>query len=626
MAGKTGVNIRTKKYERFRGVDFSTDPALVDDARSPWAPNIIADMGGMPEKRPGWRTLCTITGAVNGLFSAEFSGTMHLLAHVGTKLYRWYEPDPDSEETPTPPDELATDLPNARSMAVYMGGSLWIFTGGGLLRYDGTTCTSASANAYVPMTIISRDPSGGGTTYEAINMLTGKQKVGFLADGTSTAYKLPYTNIDSVNEVEVNGTVMTSGWSANTSTGTVTFTTAPAAPAAGAEDNVHITFTKTISGYADRVGKCRAATVWGAGAASDRIIATGNPDFPSQDYTSGFSDGTYWPDTGYAVVGSDETAILGYRRMGERLAIIKENSGTESTVYLRDAYISTSGEVTFTVKPCLAGAGGVTRFGFGNIGDEQLILTGNGVFALTTNSLTAERIAQNRSYRVDPKLLNEDLSEAVSCSWNGCYLIFAGGHVYGLDGRQPKSYPNRNDTNFLYECFYWENVPARCVMRTIQAGEETLYFGTDDGKICRFNTDNPRVTKYSDDGAAIEAIWSTKMDDDGDPMVLKTLLKKGNAVTIKPYTRSSAKVLFRTERNVAPWQAAEDIMDIFSWEDIDFSRFTFLSNDAPAEIPFQCKIKNYKRLQIVIKNDAVNEGFGVFAIVKHFVTGNFSKR
>ena len=67
-------------------------------------------------------------------------------------------------------------------------------------------------------------------------------------------------------------------------------------------------------------------------------------------------------------------------------------------------------------------------------------------------------------------------------------------------------------------------------------------------------------------------------------------------------------------------------MDIFDWEDIDFARFTFNANDGPAEVPLNRKVKNYKRLQIIVKNDAVNEGFGVFSIVKHFVTGNFAKK
>ena len=125
---------------------------------------------------------------------------------------------------------------------------------------------------------------------------------------------------------------------------------------------------------------------------------------------------TYWPDNSYAIVGTDETAIVGYRRMGEYLAIIKEDNGQDSTVFLRSGAINSDGEPEFTVKPCLSGAGGVTHFGFGNIGDEQLILTGNGVYALTTNSLTAERIVQNRSYRVDPKLKAEDLTDAVTAS------------------------------------------------------------------------------------------------------------------------------------------------------------------------------------------------------------------
>ena len=136
MAKRSGTSIRTKKYERFRGVDFSTDPALVDDARSPWAPNMVADMGGMPEKRPGWRTVKIVTGQVNGLYCAEFDGVRHLLVHVGTKLLRWY-----TDETAA--TELAAGLPDQRSMAVYMGSFLWIFTGAKLLRYDGTEAVEA---------------------------------------------------------------------------------------------------------------------------------------------------------------------------------------------------------------------------------------------------------------------------------------------------------------------------------------------------------------------------------------------------------------------------------------------------------------------------------------------------
>ncbi|MCR5826640.1 MAG: hypothetical protein K6G54_08735, partial [Oscillospiraceae bacterium] len=88
MAKRGGARLRTKKYERFRGVDFSTDPALVDDARSPWAPNMIADRGGMPEKRPGWRTLARFDGRINGIFHAAFGEARLQFIHAGTRLYR----------------------------------------------------------------------------------------------------------------------------------------------------------------------------------------------------------------------------------------------------------------------------------------------------------------------------------------------------------------------------------------------------------------------------------------------------------------------------------------------------------------------------------------------------------
>lgn len=616
MANVSGIH--TKKYSGFRGVDCSADPALVDDSRSPWAVNMIAGDGGMPEKRVGWRTLQQLQGRINGLFQAKFDGELHLLAHAGDKLIRWYE-------NGTEPQQLREGLPDERSCAVYLGGKLWVFTGAELLGYDGEKLETAAECGYTPTTIIARDPAGGGMSFEAINLVRPWQTVRFLADGSSATYHLPYEDIEELGEVTVNGEA-TTAYTADLAKGTVTFTTAPAKPAAGADDNVYITFKKSFEGYADRIGKCRTAVVWGVNGLSDRIVACGNGEYQNQDFTSGYADGGYWPDTRYAVVGTEETAIVGYRRLGEYLAIIKEDNGQDSTVFMRSGALDSKGDATFTIRPCLGGAGGVSRFGFGNIGDEQLLLTGGGVYAITTNSFTAERVVQNRSYRIDPQLREEDLSEAVCCSYDGCFMVFVGGKVYILDGKQQKSYPSRNDTAFLYECFYWENVPARCVLNLIKNGNENLFFGTEDGRICRFNTDIEGLMRYNDDGAAITAIWSTKADDDGDPMRMKTMIKRGNAVTLQPYSRSSAKILFRTDRDAVGRQVAEGTMDIFDWEDIDFSRFTFNSNDGPQEIPFLRKVKNYKRLQIIIKSDGLNEGFGIYGIVKHFVVGNYAKK
>lgn len=619
MASKS--SIRTKNYTSFKGVDFSTDPSLVDSSRSPYAPNMISDMGGMPEKRTGWRVLVRGNGErVNGMYSAEFSGKRRVFCHIGTELYEYIDGKLNLA--------ILAPLPDERSTAVYMGGYLWIFTGSDLLRCDEANVEFASDVAYVPLTQISVSPKDGfGTKYEDVNYLTAKQRISYLADGETTEYKLPYNVVASVDSVEVDGQKLEeSEYTANLIEGKITFKIAPPKPLVGAADTVFVTFSHNIDGYASRINKCKIATVWGVGGAFNRIIASGNPEFPNFDFTSGFDDGTYWPDLGYQVAGTAQTAILGYLRLGEYLAIIKEDNGQDSTVFIRSGALDEGGNAIWSMKPCLSGAGAVTRFGFGNIDDEQLYLTGAGVYALTTNSLTSEKIVQNRSSRIDPKLTKENLSDAVSITFDNSYMVFVNGNVYVLDGKRQKSYPTRADTTFLYECYFWDSIPARSVMKIVDNGKEELWFGTNNGDICKFNTDIEDLSRFSDDGKAIKAMWSTKFDDDGDPMILKTLIKKGNAITLKPYYRSSAIVSFRTDKDAYAWEGASGAVDILNWEDIDFERFTFNSNDGPTEIALNRKIKNYKRLQIVVANNVVNEGFGVYGIVKHFVTGNFAKK
>ena len=66
--------------------------------------------------------------------------------------------------------------------------------------------------------------------YQDINLLSPQRKNKFVGDGTSTDYFLDATDIDSVDEVKVNGTVLSTGYTVNTALGKITFTTAPSRP------------------------------------------------------------------------------------------------------------------------------------------------------------------------------------------------------------------------------------------------------------------------------------------------------------------------------------------------------------------------------------------------------------
>ena len=576
MGKKRGAGITRTRYAAFRGADFSTDPSLVESCRSPLCTNIVADGGGMPQKRLGYRTVQSLGDTVYGLFGAEFGGTVKRLAHAGTKLYAWAD-----DGTPA---VLLSGLPRRKSRAVFLAGKLWIVTGGGFYSYDGTEAKRVSASgAYVPTTTITRSPSGGGVSYEAVNLLTPYRKNAFQTDGKSVKFTLD-------GEIDASGAVRAWVWgeevtdfTLDRAAGTITFPSAPAAPDAGASDGLVVQFPHTVEGYADRIDKCTIITTYGVGS-NDRVVLSGNPDCPNLDWTSGLYDPTYMPDLGYAAVGSEATPICGYCRIGSSLGIVKADDGSDSTVFLRSAALSEDGEAVFTLQQTIAGVGAVAPGSFASLFDDPLFLSRAGVAAITSSSLTGEKIIQNRSLYLNAQLTNEpSLPEAEAAVWQGMYLLAVPeGHVYILNGRQTKTFRSSALGDFVYEGFYWEDVPALCWYVQRSGTDEALYFGTADGRICKLNTDIEDMSRYSDDGAAISAVWATKYDDDGTPAVLKTLLKRGCCVTIKPYARSSAEVYIRADRTGGhEKKVAGKPMDILDFSDIDFERITFNTDESP---------------------------------------------
>ena len=129
---------------------------------------------------------------------------------------------------------------------------------------------------------------------------------------------------------------------------------------------------------------------------------------------------------------------------------------------------------------------------------------------------------------------------------------------------------------------------------------------------------------FEDNGENIETVICTKLDDDGDFMTLKKLKKKGTGLLLKPYARSSFEVAYRydtyEEVNVKTVYG-----DIFSFDDIDFERFTFEGSDNPRVIPFLKKTKKYKSLQIIIKSNN-KEPLGIMGIIKRYEYNNYVKR
>ncbi len=387
----------------------------------------------------------------------------------------------------------------------------------------------------------------------------------------------------------------------------------------GGIDNVIITFTRVVEGYADRINKCRLFAFYGY-SNDNRVFLAGNPDHPNHDWMSGTDDPTYFPDDGYTKVGADTSAIMGYLKQYDNLIIVKSSNEQDAEVFLRTAQMSTDGKKTvFPLKQGIKGVGAASRFAFATLRDDPLFLAREGVYAITGTNVTQERSIQSRSFYVDKRLTEEpNLENAVAAVWNGYYIVCVNGHCYVADSRQRSG--NSLTEQYSYEWYYWVNVPARILLEL----EGELFFGTAEGKVCKFNTDIPTMRKYNDDGAAIEARWSTKMDSFDTIMRRKTLVKKGAGVMIRPYTRSSVDVLVATEQTHERL-IKRDAMDIFTFEDIDFSRIDFNTMETPQVKPFNTKIKKFVLLQLIFENKVVNEGFGVYGAQVQYTVGGYVK-
>lgn len=598
----------TLSVESFKGVDFTNNATQVSKNRSPDAVNMISDLDGFPVKRSGFSAVHDFGARINGIYRL-YDGQEHILIHAGTTLYKGM----------TEPQVVMEGLPNERSTAFQMVSKLWILTGEGFYcfgAFDGETreCKKVSEVAYVPTTSIARSPSGGGTQYENINLMSSRRKNMFLATANDMEYQLDADNIDSVDEVLV---LSADGeWTAKTAetdytvdleNGIVTFVTAPGESPVLGRDNVEITFSKAVSGYTDRIDKCTVFGIYGVGGTDNRVFLSGNPELQNYDWFSAVDDPTYVSDLNYSRIGQ-YSAILGYRKIGEYMSIHKEDNEQDPTVYLRSGYLDSDYNPVFSVKQGVVGVGAVSKYCFANLRDDPLFLSKQGVNAIVTNAISGTRFAQDRSYYINSKLTKEpNLNDAFAIEFKGFYYLTVNDHVYVADSRQKTYEKYATSDSYQYEWYFLDNIDARVFFNL----NDTLYFGRNDGKLCVFDgstTDLDEPTK---------AYWSTPLFTLDTLTHYKTL--KQFALLLNPYQRSSVDIYYRVKS--VDKMVKSQTNDIFDFNDIDFTRFTFNTDQSPRIIVTNRKAKKFMTIQFLLKNENA-ESFGFLQLALEYIVLN----
>lgn len=621
--------IYTLNIENCNGADTRNAPSKIRLNRSPSCPNMIRKTPGHNVKRPGFETLLSLGAKINGVHVLRAS-TTKVVVHAGTKLYLV-----TLGATPSSTD-LGVTANNSFSVSFQMNNKLYILDGAKYFTYDGTTVTEVVG--YVPTILISRDPDGGGTVYESVNLLSNFRWERFLGDAGSTVYQLSATGINAdeveVKSLQVDGTFSTltedTDFTVDRTAGTVTFDAAIPTPAVGV-DNIYIKYSKTVTGYADRVKKCTICTLYGLNGAMDRIVISGNTDYKNTQWHSRSNDPTYIGDTYYTMSGQDSASIIGYSISGDYLAVHRDYSDNGSNVHLMRGSLV---DAVFTLVSvgAYSSEGALSKYSFASFDNEPMYLTVNkNISAITPQDYSGEKFSQERSYYLTSLMESHVTQDSYACIWNGFYVLSGGEYLFLLDSIQPVYERNELYANRQYEGYYFTGINAR-VLKEIDGN---LYFGTVDGKLKKFTdgvyTDDETTStetvvidgKDVTTSLSYRCYWDTP-EIYGKEVELKKTFKH-LALLLTSYPHTGCRVWIKID---GIWEVLFDYdntANYFDFSDIRFDEMTFRTDDTPIIVGGKFKVKNVLHTQLRFENSKP-EPFGIyFAIIKYALGGEYIK-
>lgn len=305
------------------------------------------------------------------------------------------------------------------------------------------------------------------------------------------------------------------------------------------DGNIEVKFPHYVSGYADKINKCRFGVVF-----NNRLFVSGNPNFKNCDWHSGdvnisqvdeynnkaVKDYTYFSDLDYCYYGDADTAVVGYDiyRDGD-LIVVKQGSKHQATLYRRSMKLigatsadgNTVGEDL--VEPSFpmydinsnGGVGGISHRGVVNFVGETIVLTKNGLKALTNKDdvYNTAKYTFDVSSFINERIKEEDLTNAFLYVFEDTLILKTNRGVYvGFYGL-------RNEDN-EYEWYFLSNIDASIFFEC----DEELYFANDEGKIYRF----PITTKdYKDKARTFVGVGGATLyiDSANDTLVASATYK-----------------------------------------------------------------------------------------------------
>lgn len=271
-----------------------------------------------------------------------------------------------------------------------------------------------------------------------------------MGDGTSVDFLLDATSIDNTTvSAVVNGSTLTENtdFTVNRSTGVVTFDTPPSVPGISGQDNVFITFSKTVSGYSTRIPNCTLMQVF-----DNRVFFSGNASFKNAIFHSKLENPAYISDLDYYQDGQDESKIKSMCVGNNVLWVFKESNQQNNTIYY---HVPTLDTENGRIYPSAQGNVSIgCNSDSCNFNDDIVFMTEQGLEGVG-GYISSEQVLSHRSTMVDSRMTNEeDFDKCSFVEWQGYLLCLVNGKIYLADSRQLF----RGIEGKEYEWYYWDGL------------------------------------------------------------------------------------------------------------------------------------------------------------------------
>jgi len=520
--------------------------------------------------RPGYTTIRQFFGPVRGIWNGYVAGKEKTVCVADGGVWELLE------------DAILRigDIWDGPTTMFGFGGKVYFLNGHEYLVWDGEGYVD-TVEGYVPLVTTAMRPDGGGMAVENVNRLTGRRRCRFSADGKATAYHLPEQGLLRVDKIVVDGKNLAAGWSAELTTGILTFDTAPQA----GSDNVEVWYTMPntlralVEGmrYAEQFNGAADTRVFLYGDGSAKAIYCGVKE-------DGQASAEYFPDLYEMQVGSSNAPITGMIKYYDRLMSYKSDGGAYATQY--DMTTLADG----TVIPGFRTVAINREIGNNAMGQVRLVrnvprtLYGGNLYdwVMVNYGTRDERNAKLISQRVRQTLMRAD-PEKIFCFDDDAaqeYYLFLNNEAGTVLVH-----------NYLADVWYcYTALPVVCAAR--QGGQ--LLFGFSDGRLALFRAEQP-----NDDGRPIDAFFAGGHMSFGEDFTRKYSVTTW--VSVKPTDNANLEVSARSDRKSEYGDKAISVC-LSTFRSGDFSRWSFLTSRSPKIKRLKLKVKKFVYAQLILKS------------------------